>query len=74
MINVTIVNPVLLIVFVGTPVLYLVVGLGARQPEVLAGRSCRKVGTIAGTLWLLCGTPSTPVSGRRRRPQDAVTD
>jgi uncharacterized membrane protein len=45
-INVTIVNPVFLIVFVGTPVLYLVVGLGALQPEVSAGRSYLLAGAV----------------------------
>jgi uncharacterized membrane protein len=45
-INVTIVNPLFLFVFVGTPVLYLVTALIALHPDVSAGRSYLLVGAV----------------------------
>jgi uncharacterized membrane protein len=45
-INVTIVNPLFLVIFVGTPVLYVVVAVMALRSDVAAGRSCLLVGAV----------------------------
>lgn len=58
-INVTIVNPVFMIVFVGTPVLYVLVAIGALQQAESAGRTpflvgaaCYLVGVLGVTMFL----------------------